>query len=191
MRLFLAIELSEELRRWSAELSTQLRRQRELSDCSWVRTENLHVTLKFFGEVPDTKAAEICDALKGLDHPAFELKPSGLELLPPRGPVRVIALGLTGDLDTLNELHQELEIRCKSIGFPAEARRFRPHVTLARARRPLPPRVRKQLQNVAIDSRPLEGLTIGQIVLMESRLKPDAAQYAPLAHFPLRPSDGG
>jgi 2'-5' RNA ligase len=191
MRLFLAIELSDAVRRWSAERSTHLRKQRELSHCSWVRAENLHVTLKFFGEVPDTKAAEICDALKGLEHPAIELTPSEPELLPPRGPVRVIAIGLAGNLDALNELHQEIESRCKTIGFPAEARRFRPHITLARARRPLPPLVRQPLQNVMTNSRDPEGLTVTEFVLMESRLKPDAAQYVPLARFPLRPPDGG
>ncbi|HSZ57492.1 MAG TPA: RNA 2',3'-cyclic phosphodiesterase [Tepidisphaeraceae bacterium] len=186
MRLFLAIELPDAIRRGLADISSRLRTAPDLSGCSWVRTENLHVTLKFFGEVPEATLPAICESLNQvrLDG-SIRLKASRMELLPPHGPVRVIAAGLEGDRWRLEELHGQIEKRCADVGFPPEARKFRPHVTLARARRPLSPGVRGEIEERTAELLPLEELVVNDFVLMESRLKPDAAQYIPLARFKL------
>lgn len=183
MRLFLAIELPDAVRKALSDLASRLKNDASLTGCSWVRAQNLHVTLKFFGEVPDTRVSEICEALKPLGGKPMMLRTSRLELLPPRGPVRVIAAGLEGDLLPLEELHAEIETRCARIGFPSEGRRFRPHITLARARRALPPSIRQHLAAFATD--PPAAFNVDHIVLMESRLNPDAAHYIPLARIPL------
>jgi 2'-5' RNA ligase len=186
MRLFLAIELSGCVRDALAEVSRRLKCEADLASCSWVRTENLHVTLKFFGELPETDVPTICTALGDVVlGRSIALRPSRMELLPSRGPVRVIAAGLNGERDRLDELHGQIEAACVPLGFPPERRKFRPHVTLARARRPLPGGVRRKIEQWTKDLLPEVGLEVEQFVLMESQLKPDAAHYIPLARFPI------
>src|SRR4051794_11076697 len=104
MRLFAAIELPDQIRRQLAGLSRdwQERWGEELlgfsSDeypcASWVRLANLHLTLKFFGEVREPDLPLLCGALSSAALPeALRLTADQVECLPPRGPVRVIAIG--------------------------------------------------------------------------------------------------
>jgi 2'-5' RNA ligase len=186
MRLFLAIDLPDAVRKALGDLSARLKDDADLTGCSWVRADNLHITLKFFGEVPEATMPAICQSLNQVRLDAsIRLKASRMELLPPHGPVRVIAAGLEGDRWRLEELHGQIEKRCADVGFPPEARKFRPHVTLARARRPLPPRTRHEIEQRTEGLLPSQELIVSEFVLMESRLKTDAAQYIPLARFKL------
>lgn len=199
MRLFLAIELSEQARKQLAALS-QLwqdtwgerllgKSPRPYPRCSWVRPQNLHVTLKFLGEVEESRVARVCLALEQVRMPGvLQLQPDRIELLPPRGPVRVIAVGLGGDIIPLKELHKSIQWECKAIGFPPEGRKYRPHVTLARARVPLHAVARPTLVEAASSHLPAAPMQAREFVLMESRLHRDAAEYIPLAHFGLESS---
>ena len=194
MRLFLAIELSDAPRRvlggmsqawrenWNQELSGL---GTECPPASWVRAENLHVTLKFLGEVPDTQVPRICDALKAISANPIRLQPDRIKCLPERGPVRVIGVGLGGELERINQLFQDVEQAVEPLGFARERRAYRPHITLARLRSFLPSDARRTLSEAGTKHLPGPEFIAAEFVLMQSQLNPKGARYIPLARFPL------
>jgi 2'-5' RNA ligase len=193
MRLFVAIELSEVARLHIAGLARNLREFKTHHGLSWVRPENLHITVKFLGDVSDDRLPALCSALGGVatEGPAA-LHADRLEFFPPRGPIRVVAMGLGGDVGRVNHLHRSIEDHCARVGFPLDGRLYRPHVTLVRCRNPLRAQDRKSWERAAERHLPGPEFVASEFVLMESRLKPEGAQYIPLARFPLNaPSTSG
>src|SRR5437016_9832715 len=122
MRLFTAIQLSKETRDHLAGMKTRwCALPDDAPKCSWVRPENLHVTLRFFGEVPDADVPAICSALAKLQVPGpIRLEPDRIECFPPRGPIRTICVGLSGDLDRVQKLYRGVEECAVMNGFQAE-----------------------------------------------------------------------
>jgi RNA 2',3'-cyclic 3'-phosphodiesterase len=196
MRLFTAIELPAPVRNHLAGLAREWAENwgeelpglsnGEYPRASWVRPENLHVTLKFLGEVPEPDVPRVCEALSDCASPRpMRLNVDYIECLPPRGPVRVIAAGVGGDVGRLILLHREIEDACGRIGFAPESREYRPHITLARAKVPLPRHVRESLSAAGGRHVPGPAFDVRESVLMESRLRPQGAEYLPVARFPL------
>src|SRR4051812_21864075 len=111
MRLFLAIELPEATRRHLLEAVDLLRPA--WANVRWVKPDNLHLTLKFLGEVSEGAVAPLCEALRNVPSKAqLHLQPDHVELLPPRGSVRVIAAGVGGDVESLGALANDIETAC-------------------------------------------------------------------------------
>jgi 2'-5' RNA ligase len=185
MRLFFAIELPEPLRLEMARLSDSFHDFGIPAKC-FARPENLHITLKFLGEVAEAEAARLCEALNKVKTcESFALHPSKIECLPERGPIRIVSVGFDGDLDHLRHLHDEVESICDPLGFPRESRRFRPHATLARLRNFLPNSSRSRLEATSMARLASFNFDVLEIVLMESFLESSGARYVPLARFPL------
>ena len=190
MRLFLAIEMPDGVREHIAGISRDWKEAwyayGEPRETVWVRPQNLHVTLKFLGEVADNEVPALCAALKTVESPGpASLVPERVECFPDRGPVRVIAVGIGGDDGRLVLLHGRIEVACEPLGYERERRRYRPHITLARCKRPLPSHMRAKLLEDGVRQLPAPPFEANEFVLMESRLKPDGAEYIPLARFPL------
>ena len=190
MRLFTAIELPDPVRDHLARINAGDDRESLHANhgyrVSRTRPENLHVTLKFFGDVEESAVAELCDALGIVtSEPSGDVWVGHLELLPPRGPVRVIAAGLDGDVGRLELLYRDVEARCEELGFPRERRQYRPHITLQRCRTPLRPIVRDDLPVHYRSHFPGPRFRVESFALFESRLHADAPQYIRLANFPL------
>jgi 2'-5' RNA ligase len=180
MRLFLAIELAEPVRRHLVKLAERFR---PIARASYVRPENLHLTLKFLGQVPDERVKEICDALELIPKAGpFELAVDRVECFPERGRVRVIGMGMVPPPQLLT-LVNRIEATCKPLGFPLEGRPYTAHITLARAREPLQGSIRAQLVEAAKDLLPGPIMAVTQFVLMQSILKREVAEYTPAAHF--------
>jgi 2'-5' RNA ligase len=186
MRLFTAIELPEDVRSHLASLGESVKRNAGFGgrSVSFTRPENLHVTLKFLGEVPEGEVPSVCDALRAVpvDGP-IHVRANGFELFPPRGPVRVITAGLDGDVGALKLLAGAIENACEPLGFPPERREYRAHVTLARARDPLPAHVREDLSSDLRKHFPGPPFQVNGFTLFESRLRPGGPEYARLAEF--------
>src|SRR3954469_1577456 len=158
-----------------------------LGKASLTRAENLHVTLKFLGEVDARRAEELRESLaKVTGPPAIELAAAGVECYPPRGPVRIIAARLDGQTKALSAIHAAIEQRCRFLGFERETRAYRPHVTLARARPTLPPATRERLSELTRTRWPGPALVVREFVLIQSILKPQGAEYATVARFPFQ-----
>jgi len=184
MRLFLAIELPEVAREHLAQVRDRLAADR--LKASFTRDQNLHITLRFLGEVEPARVGEI-DASMSLVRAGggIELRASRLEFFPSRGQVRVIAAGFDGSLGVLRELHRTIEQRCCYFGFDRETRAYLPHATLARGRPGMPASVRSQAADLE-GYFPGPGFTVHDFVLMASTLRPTGSEYRVVARFALK-----
>ncbi len=105
------------------------------ADLKPVATENIHVTLRFIGEIPMTKVQEICDALTStLKFKPFTIKIEGLGVFPNIRRPRVIWAGVSRGTEELVKLHDIIEKTLRSLGIPPVREKFVPHVTLARVK---------------------------------------------------------
>jgi RNA 2',3'-cyclic 3'-phosphodiesterase len=180
MRLFLAIELSDAARRHLVQLQQKLK---PIAPASYTKPENLHLTLKFLGEVPDDRVKGICDALSAIPQVgSFDLAADHLVCFPEHKRIRIIAAGMPLP-PQLCDLVNHIEDACATLGFAREDRPFSAHVTLARARQPLPTPLRPELANAAADAWPGPSFHIAQFVLMQSVLQRQGAEYVPAARI--------
>jgi len=195
MRLFFAAELPEDVRGHLLRLRDELERH-QYGRVKWERPENLHLTLKFLGEVPDADVPALCEAVKQVAAPApFRLQPDGWVFFPERGPVRIVAAGVGGDTGRLILLQRAVESACEAVGYPRDARAYHPHLTIGRAKDGLPHHIRGkywQRPSGQIPSGSDElgpAFDVNEFVLMESLLRPEGPLYTPVARFPLTPTD--
>jgi len=187
MRLFTAITLSDPVRARLARLCTELKTRLadEPRSLSWVKAENLHITMKFLGEVPESIVPDLCDRLRSIPKfPPLTLYASALHCLPRHRPPRVIAAGLSGNIEQLTALFHSIEAQCVPLGFPSQRRRFLPHITFARVKHRLRVHTR-ELERWAQPFFPTPEMVVADFVLMESRLDSAGVQYFPLATFPI------
>jgi 2'-5' RNA ligase len=137
-RVFVAIELPAPVRRKLIEHIDRLRILLPDERASWVPEENLHLTLKFLGDVPIPKIELVAQATQSaaeLVEP-FELIVGGGGAFPTTGQPRVLWIGIEDSSGRLGLLHQTLEAACEKAGFAREQRPFHPHLTIARLRKP-------------------------------------------------------
>ena len=125
MRLFVAISLPEEVRDRLANLANGLPGAR------WVTAENLHLTLRFIGEVDNSQAEDVDAALTGLRSERLQIQIDGLGHFGEGKKIRALWAGLVPNPD-LNRLQSKIEQALQRAGLPAETRKYKPHVTLAR-----------------------------------------------------------
>ncbi len=137
MRSFLAINPPENVLDHLVELQFRLR-QSVHAPVAWTKRPQLHLTMKFIGEVEADSVSVLRAALAS--HPvlpSFDLRATALEIFPPRGPSRILAVKLVSfSTEHLEALHRLLEDVCVGLGVVRESRRFRPHVTVGRLRIP-------------------------------------------------------
>src|SRR6266849_10851980 len=177
MRLFVALEIPSTVRENLAELLKSLRSMSPQT--RWVRPENLHVTLNFLGEVPETKLAPIRSALAGArsDQPVT-LDFRGLGFFPNEKHPRVFWAGIEAS-PNLKTLAEDIEKAAEKLGIPREQRPFSPHLTLARFEsRGLPEKLRAAIRENA--GREFGSLRTNQFHLIQSKLKPTGAEYTTL-----------
>lgn len=200
MRTFIAIELPLLLRQQIEEAQNQLQtylRQRQIADClAWTLPQNVHLTLRFLGESDERPLGLITQGLRQLvcQQQAFALEPVGVGVFPNPRSLRILWLGLRGDLEHLAQLQAQIEHLARQAGFAPETRSFSPHLTLARAGRNA---ARSQLAQVgqALQALPAGALPsfaaflVEQVVWMRSELLPGGARYTPLDHFEFAGSD--
>ena len=133
MRLFLAINLPDAVRRAAWDATAPLRDAAR--GARWVAAERLHLTLKFLGEQLEAQVAAVSASLDEVAgrHRAFTVQLGGVGAFPNIRRPRVVWMGVTPD-PRLELLHHDVEVACERLGFALDGRAFRPHLTLARAR---------------------------------------------------------
>ena len=186
MRLFVALEIPAAVR---DNLTAQVAELREFSAKvadkrpRWVRPENLHVTLKFIGEVAPTKLAGIRDALSAIRSDApVEIKFRGLGFFPNEQHPRVLWAGLDASAN-LPPLAGDIDGALETQGIALERRPFTPHLTLARIEPPgLHEKLRAAIQKNG--AREFGSFQTREFYLIESKLKPSGAEYTTLASYP-------
>src|SRR3954447_16915982 len=123
MRLFLAIDLPDAVREHLAGVQSRLKQIGVKA--SWTAPTNLHITLKFLGEVAERGVAPLVESLSLVRVAGrIEVAAQGLELFPPKGPVRVVAAAVVGSTDPLRAVHAAVEQRCRHLGFEREQRAY-------------------------------------------------------------------
>jgi len=141
VRLFLAINLPAPIRRDIRAATAPMRDAApEHRTVKWVDDDHLHITLKFLGEQPDDSVGALRDALSAAvtPHAAFTLDVGGLGAFPNLRAPRVVWMGVSRD-PKLELLQHDVERACASLGYPLDARTFRPHITLGRTRERIVP----------------------------------------------------
>jgi RNA 2',3'-cyclic 3'-phosphodiesterase len=179
-----AVLLPDAVRTRVAAVAAELR-QGGPTPVSWVREENLHVTLRFLGAVDEAtlgRAREALDAAARATAP-FTLVLGGLGGFPSARAPRVIWVGVATGAEALAALHARVEAALAERGVPPEGRAFHAHVTLGRAREP---RGAPALAPVlAAGATELGEVPVDAIHLMRSDLHPAGARYSVLARVPL------
>ncbi|MBA3354386.1 MAG: RNA 2',3'-cyclic phosphodiesterase [Pyrinomonadaceae bacterium] len=137
-RAFCAIDLSVGVR---ASLVRQINRLREAvpgAQASWSREENIHLTLKFLGEIQTSRLNNLSNAAARAvaDFSRFQITLEETGVFPKHGSPRVLWIGIKDESGKLAEFHTRLEKACAREGFAREERPFHPHLTIARLRKP-------------------------------------------------------
>jgi 2'-5' RNA ligase len=137
MRTFIAIELPGEIKDFLSQLQARLKTS--AADVKWVEPENIHLTLKFLGEIDDKKLNAILQIIEGLGkgRDAFSLRLSSLGAFPKINSPRVIWVGVDKGDREAKEIARGLEESIAKIGIPKENRAFSSHITIGRMRSPL------------------------------------------------------
>ena len=190
IRSFVAIELPEEAKKGLASLRRELERD-EHRFVKWVDPGGIHLTLKFLGNIPSKRVPEITEAIKkaaqGLS--PFLLEISGLGAFPSLKQVRVVWVGVGGELDKLSTLQQNIDSALAALGFAREERSFVPHLTVARVREGASTSERGRFGEL-VGSATFEGkyhVEVEAIKLMRSQLTPAGAIYTCLSVVGLGP----
>lgn len=191
MRLFVAVDLAERARAAAgaivAELAARLSTERLLDrgSIAWVLPANLHVTLRFLGEVGKEAASALVDAIGApFEQERFAIELRGVGLFPAQGAPRVLWIGIEDGRVMLEDLQREVEQRVARLGLPVEDRPFAAHLTLARFKHLPSPRLRDRLGALAGPA--VAGKSpVDHVTLYQSELSLRGPDYRVLARGPL------
>ncbi len=188
MRLFVAVALEPRARAAVAAAVEKLRRHRALGAASvkWVETRNLHLTLRFLGEVETDASRAVAEALAPASPlPAFRVTLGSFDAFPPRGAPRVIWIGVQAGAPALGALREEVARRLAPLGYRPDRQRYRPHLTVGRVRR-AGGGLREALTGGSSGSEiQVVQWGVGRAALLESRLGPAGRAYRIVTEMPL------
>lgn len=184
MRCFIAIDLDERVKMALSALQMELKGCN--ADIKWVKPENIHLTLKFLGNVDEkmlskieVKLGDACNKYNG-----FSLEAKGMDVFPNKRHPRVLWVDITSN-DSLTGLQGEIEEGMASIGFEKENRGFTPHLTIGRFRSTTG--IEALYDKIQLHRNDSFGLIdVRAVLLMESKLKPSGAEYIRIAEVPLK-----
>lgn len=182
MRVFAAIPLSDEARTVVRGVRDRLRESEW--PVRWVRDEGLHLTVRFYGEVPEDRidhlGSSLADAVGRMDPLGMEL--DGLGVFPTRRRPRIIWMGIDAP-PALELLHDRVERAANALGYHAAQETYRPHVTLGRVKR------HSVLTDEVVAALDRVDDTVGfhadRVILYRSRTERGGARYDPLRIIPL------
>ena len=177
-RLFIAIDLPAAHRTALVALGVPTR------GLAWAPPEQLHLTLRFLGDVDETHVADLTAALARVRVEPFVLPVEGLGTFPPRGPAQVLWAGVGHGHPRLFQLRQQIDDALLALGLPVDLRLFHPHVTLARVKRDASPAAVAQFlkQHRDFAAAPLRAEAFN---LYASELHPAGAVHTLRQSFPL------
>lgn len=186
IRCFIAVDIEDELKK-------QLEKVQEKimvcgADIKYVERENIHLTLKFLGEVEERRIEPIKRALLEVadKYTPFEIELGGIGVFPSPSYLRVIWVGITRGQDKLGEIHTKIEENLYQLGFKRENRGFSCHITVGRVRSPRNKgklvEVLSRLRDIQIGTQ-----TVDSIELKQSQLSPKGPIYTTLKSVKLKP----
>jgi len=179
MRLFVALDLPAPVKHAMAPLASGL------GDVRWVPPEQQHLTLRFLGEIDERHLDEIAEALSLIPGAPFELRLKGIGHFPPRGPMKVLWVGVERHPE-LSQLKKRIDRVLRQTGLPPDERKFQPHVTIGRLKRPpSSDRLATWLMRHSLFAS--EPFPVSGFQLYSSHLRPDGAVHAIESSYELLP----
>jgi 2'-5' RNA ligase len=184
LRAFLSIDLPASLQPLLSQVQNTLKKSG--ADVRWVPVGNIHLTLKFFGNIPEAAVDTISAAAHQVASrlAPFTLQITSLGAFPSIHSPRVVWLGALEATNTLAQLYRGLEEAFHAIGYPLEDRAFHPHLTLGRLRSNTG---RAQLSQLLAEHSPpaFPAVPVNALTLFRSTLTPQGSIYSPLKAIPL------
>jgi RNA 2',3'-cyclic 3'-phosphodiesterase len=190
IRAFIAIELPPDVKTALKNIQTKLK-QAGNQAVKWVEFANIHLTLKFLGNISSAQIELVTSAMQAAAQSSgpFRLQVQAPGAFPNLNRVQVIWIGLTGDLDHLAILQKSLDSNLAKLGFPPENKPFSPHLTLGRVRETAT-LADKQTIGKSISTFTIEPGMIFDVLslnLMQSRLSSAGPTYTRLKSVELAP----
>jgi 2'-5' RNA ligase len=189
-RVFVALPVSASLIEALTRLQAELAAAAPPRTVRWVRRDQLHLTLKFFGNVPTDRIADLTAALRAgiAGSTALALNVSGIGAFPEGRHPRVVWAGIAGQTDLLLALQQRIETATRGFSEASDTRPFQPHLTLGRVTA-----LGRQAAEVGAGLAQREIGLVGdwpatELRLIRSQLAATGATYSDLAVFPLTPA---
>ena len=177
VRLFIGLTLPDHIKDQLVPMASGI------PEARWIDQQNLHLTLRFIGEVNEDVVEDIHNALSKLKFQSFTLQLNGVDCFRSRNKVRSVWAGIT-PLASLKALRGRVESILVNTGLPPETRKFKPHVTLARLKHTKVTSVIPYLEaNAGFQTRQFQ---VEQLVLFQSHLGHGGATYVALATYPER-----
>ena len=176
MRSFISIDIDE-----SSLLSNIVQIQKYLqdtgADLKLVEPENIHVTLRFLGEVPSELLQGIGNAMKGLSITSFVTELKGLGCFPGPNRINVIWIGIEKGASEIKTFFDQLEPQLRKLGVKPDNKGFSPHLTIARVKTG---KNKERLKQFLVEMRDYEvgSMTVNSIRLKRSVLKPSGPEYS-------------
>ena len=183
--MFVAIDLPPVLRESLGQLIAGLRHG--LPGVRWVKPDGIHLTLRFLGDVSESQDQRLREALHRAvpsTVPPFEVNVEGVGVFPDKGRPRVVWTGLRQSDGSLHLLQQRVESVAREVGFPAEGRPFKPHLTLARMGEGRPASD-LPLILASHSSDVLGSFHVSAVCLFQSILRPGGAEYRRVGEYHL------
>jgi RNA 2',3'-cyclic 3'-phosphodiesterase len=185
-RVFCAVELPDDVREQLQDHITRLREAVPDVAASWSRVENVHLTLKFLGNVEVERIDAISAAASRAvgEFSPFAIGVGGTGVFPRPSRPQVLWIGVSDPAGQLAALQKKFEDECAAAEFEKENRAFRPHLTIARIRRPEGGK-RLADAHLKMDFKPLE-IKLNEVIVFRSELSPKGSRYTPLSHHLIR-----
>lgn len=184
IRTFVAIELPENIRSDIRKLQHAFSAYQ--FNIRWVKLRNMHLTLKFIGDVNPVHVKTIGDVLADIvgQNAVFELLPRGMGVFPNIRHPQILWTGVAGQMDALRCLHRSVEIALDPLGFTAESRPFTGHLTIGRIKKRIDPKrladALRTHQGFASDP-----FAVERLMLFKSDLKKNGPIYTKLREMRL------
>ncbi len=185
IRTFVAVAIRSDVRSAAADLIDDLRGAG--AKVKWVDPQNLHVTLKFLGDVDAGQIHPVCQAVEQAvaDAAPFEFEVRGAGAFPDTRRPRTVWLGIGQGSHELVALNERIEPPLKKLGFPKEARPFQPHLTIGRIRRGGPGVAELGKLIAERDDLAIGRTHVGEAIVFSSQLGRSGPTYEALGHAPL------
>lgn len=184
-RIFCAVELPDYVRAQLQEHVGELREAVPEAAASWTRVENIHLTLKFFGNVAIDRIQKISKAASRTveDFSPFSISIALTGVFPKPSRAQVLWIGVSDPSGKLLELQQRLENECAKEGFATEDRAYRPHLTIARIRGPGGAR-RLADTHLQMQFEPAE-INLHELIVFRSELSSKGSRYTAISRHEL------
>ncbi len=184
VRTFIAIPLPNSVQRFLSDIQSELKSAGMTA--AWPNPEMFHLTLKFLGPTRKESLVPIQSVMAEFfgAYPVIRLTAGGIGVFPDVRNARVVWSGIHGHTPRLTQLVTDLDKKLLAVGIPVQSRPFFPHITLARLKKPVRPRVLTSLTQ-CFENHWSPEFSVQQLIFYKSRLTPEGAKHFSLFQTPL------